>query len=109
MSLLPKPFHQVAAKSLGRQLFCSSQRRTTTGKSRNLEIFCFEPGALNTYKIIMPLNTSKYLETLSKDDLKKIWRTADCVCFDVDSTVVKEEGIDELAEFCGAGEAVKQW
>ena len=34
---------------------------------------------------------------------------ADAVCFDVDSTVVKEEGIDELAEFCGVGEEVKQW
>ncbi|XP_028400499.1 LOW QUALITY PROTEIN: phosphoserine phosphatase-like [Dendronephthya gigantea] len=57
----------------------------------------------------MPPNTRKYLETLSQDDLKEIWRTADCVCFDVDSTVVKEEGIDELAEFCGVGDAVRQW
>ncbi|CAN0329731.1 unnamed protein product [Discosporangium mesarthrocarpum] len=28
------------------------------------------------------------------------------VCFDVDSTVCTEEGIDILAEFCGAAEAV---
>jgi phosphoserine phosphatase len=28
------------------------------------------------------------------------------VCFDVDSTVCTDEGIDELAAFCGAGEAV---
>ncbi|KAJ8607761.1 hypothetical protein CTAYLR_008613 [Chrysophaeum taylorii] len=33
-------------------------------------------------------------------------RRADAVCFDFDSTVITEEGIDELAEFCGAGEAV---
>lgn len=39
----------------------------------------------------------------------KIWRNADAVCFDVDSTVCKDEGIDELAEFCGAGEAVAAW
>jgi phosphoserine phosphatase len=57
----------------------------------------------------MPTNTRKYLDTLTKDQLKEIWRTADAVCFDVDSTVVQEEGIDELAEFCGVGEAVKQW
>lgn len=32
--------------------------------------------------------------------------TADCVCFDVDSTVVNEEGIDVLADYLGQGEAV---
>ena len=31
---------------------------------------------------------------------------ADCVCFDVDSTVINEEGIDVLAEFLGKGEKV---
>jgi hypothetical protein len=31
---------------------------------------------------------------------------AQAVCFDVDSTVCTEEGIDVLAEFCGAAEAV---
>ncbi|CAM9804397.1 unnamed protein product, partial [Choristocarpus tenellus] len=30
------------------------------------------------------------------------------VCFDVDSTVCTEEGIDVLAEFCGASEAVAE-
>ncbi|KAL0364758.1 UNVERIFIED_CONTAM: Phosphoserine phosphatase, chloroplastic [Sesamum angustifolium] len=38
-----------------------------------------------------------------------VWRTADAVCFDVDSTVCVDEGIDELAEFCGAGKAVAEW
>lgn len=28
------------------------------------------------------------------------------VCFDVDSTVIREEGIDELAKFCGKGQEV---
>ena len=40
-----------------------------------------------------------------QDYLKK----ADAVCFDVDSTVCAEEGIDVLAAFCGAGEAVAAW
>lgn len=40
------------------------------------------------------------------DDVKAIWRTADAVTFDVDSTVVREEGIDELAKFCGKGDEV---
>ncbi|KAE8727796.1 Phosphoserine phosphatase [Hibiscus syriacus] len=39
----------------------------------------------------------------------KLWRSADAVCFDVDSTVCVDEGIDELAEFCGAGKAVAEW
>lgn len=39
----------------------------------------------------------------------QLWRSADAVCFDVDSTVCLDEGIDELAEFCGAGKAVADW
>lgn len=39
-------------------------------------------------------------------EAKEIIRTADIVCFDVDSTVIVEEGIDELAEFCGKGQEV---
>ncbi|GLJ09323.1 hypothetical protein SUGI_0106630 [Cryptomeria japonica] len=35
--------------------------------------------------------------------------SADAVCFDVDNTICIDEGIDELAEFCGAGEAVAAW
>ena len=38
-----------------------------------------------------------------------VWRNADAVCFDVDSTVCLDEGIDELAEHCGAGKAVAEW
>ncbi|XP_072262231.1 phosphoserine phosphatase [Pyxicephalus adspersus] len=40
--------------------------------------------------------------------LKELFRRADAVCFDVDSTVIKEEGIDELAKFCGVGDAVAE-
>ncbi|OEL14246.1 Phosphoserine phosphatase, chloroplastic [Dichanthelium oligosanthes] len=39
----------------------------------------------------------------------RTWCDADAVCFDVDSTVCLEEGIDELADFCRAGQAVAQW
>ncbi|KAG0554297.1 hypothetical protein M758_12G083100 [Ceratodon purpureus] len=37
------------------------------------------------------------------------WQNAQAVCFDVDSTVCEDEGIDELAAFCGAGDAVAAW
>jgi len=39
---------------------------------------------------------------------KGIWRSAQAVCFDVDSTVIQHEGIDELAKYCGKGAAVQQ-
>ncbi|XP_070499744.1 phosphoserine phosphatase isoform X2 [Chironomus tepperi] len=39
-------------------------------------------------------------------DAKRIIQSSDVVCFDVDSTVIIEEGIDELADFCGKGEEV---
>ena len=45
---------------------------------------------------------------VSEDEAKKLWRTADCVCFDVDSTVCMDEGLDELAKYLGKAEAVSE-
>lgn len=39
-------------------------------------------------------------------DAAQIVKNSQVVCFDVDSTVIKEEGIDELAKFCGKGQEV---
>ena len=36
-----------------------------------------------------------------------IWKKADAVCFDVDSTVIREEAIDQLAKFCGKGREIE--
>ena len=36
------------------------------------------------------------------------WKHADAVCFDVDSTVITQEGIDELARYMGKFEEVKK-
>lgn len=36
----------------------------------------------------------------------KLIKQSHIICFDVDSTVIVEEGIDELAQFCGKGEEV---
>lgn len=47
--------------------------------------------------------------TLKISEVLELWRSANAVCFDVDSTVCVDEGIDELADFCGAGEAVAEW
>eukprot|EP00904_Undaria_pinnatifida_P005881 jgi/Undpi1/2422/HiC_scaffold_13.g05803.m1 len=45
-------------------------------------------------------------EGLDVEGAKAALRKAQAVCFDVDSTVIAEEGIDVLADFCGAAEAV---
>lgn len=37
---------------------------------------------------------------------RTIWQNTDAVCFDVDSTVILEEGLDELAKFCNKGEEI---
>eukprot|EP00262_Sarcandra_glabra_P006125 TRINITY_DN1822_c0_g2_i1.p1 TRINITY_DN1822_c0_g2~~TRINITY_DN1822_c0_g2_i1.p1 ORF type:complete len:296 (-),score=47.91 TRINITY_DN1822_c0_g2_i1:90-977(-) len=52
---------------------------------------------------------ASFNNTLPSKEVLEIWRNADSVCFDVDSTVCVDEGIDELAEFCGAGKAVAEW
>uniref|UniRef100_A0A7D7L907 Glycerol-3-phosphate dehydrogenase [NAD(+)] n=1 Tax=Chlamydomonas sp. ICE-MDV TaxID=1983280 RepID=A0A7D7L907_9CHLO len=38
----------------------------------------------------------------------EIWRTADAVCFDVDCTCVKNDGLDVLAEFMGVAKEVEE-
>ncbi|XP_057950638.1 phosphoserine phosphatase, chloroplastic [Malania oleifera] len=61
---------------------------------------------------VQPLEASslgRFNNTLPSKEVLELWRNADAVCFDVDSTVCLDEGIDELAEFCGAGKAVAEW
>ena len=44
------------------------------------------------------------------NNAKQLWsKGPSAVCFDVDSTVVSEEGIDVLADHCGAGAEVASW
>ncbi|CAF1385353.1 unnamed protein product [Rotaria sp. Silwood1] len=48
------------------------------------------------------------VNTSNKQELiRQLWLTADCVCFDVDSTVCMEEAIDELAKFQQVGALVE--
>jgi len=42
----------------------------------------------------------------TEEQMKRIWRNADCVTFDVDSTVCIDEAIDEIAEYFDVGEKV---
>lgn len=43
---------------------------------------------------------------MTKPDIRSLWRSAQAVCFDVDSTVSPDEGIDVLAAHAGVGEQV---
>jgi phosphoserine phosphatase len=45
----------------------------------------------------------------SQDDVLARFGKCSIVCFDVDSTVIKEEGINVLAEYCGAGSKVAEY
>ncbi|KAM7279235.1 hypothetical protein ACFE04_006369 [Oxalis oulophora] len=79
----------------------------------------FQVGIMNQPKSFKSIAASVHPSEVSKlshfdntqpsKDIIEIWRKADAVCFDVDSTVCVDEGIDELAEFCGAGTAVAEW
>lgn len=48
------------------------------------------------------------MRDLSQKNVIDLWKSADCVCFDVDSTVCKNEAIDDLANFLGVGAQVEQ-
>ncbi|XP_037302845.1 phosphoserine phosphatase-like [Manduca sexta] len=70
--------------------------------------------ALYSLKSNLQYATLKTLSLVSisvmspQQTVQELFRNADCVCFDVDSTVIQDEGIDELAKFCGKGEEVKR-
>ncbi|KAG1366763.1 phosphoserine phosphatase, chloroplastic [Cocos nucifera] len=55
------------------------------------------------------ISGTQFDNTQPSKEVLEIWHGADAVCFDVDSTVCLDEGIDELADFCGAGKAVAEW
>ena len=44
----------------------------------------------------------------SRAECQAAWRCADAVCFDVDSTVIVDEGLDQLAAYCGKGEQIRK-
>ncbi|KAG8367634.1 hypothetical protein BUALT_Bualt16G0092600 [Buddleja alternifolia] len=83
--------------------------RVSIGRIRAMKT----PDSLNSAAAsVQPLEASaadRFDNTLPSKEVLELWRNVDAVCFDVDSTVCLDEGIDELAEFCGAGKAVAEW
>lgn len=44
----------------------------------------------------------------TEQECRETWRSVDAVCFDVDSTVITDEGLDQLGAFCGKSEEVQK-
>nr|GEY00438.1 phosphoserine phosphatase, chloroplastic [Tanacetum cinerariifolium] len=38
-----------------------------------------------------------------------LWQKVDVICFDVDSILCPDKGVDELAEICRSGKIVAEW
>jgi len=92
----PSPASQVAVRLPSPLFRCAKLRRSRSLLAAALEISKDGSAAV----LANSLPSQGAIETL---------RNADAVCFDVDSTVILDEGIDELADFCGAGKAVAEW
>ena len=58
-------------------------------------------------KVATTTTTTTNIPSNAQEYARKLWSTADCVCFDVDSTVCIEEAIDELAKFQEVGALVE--
>ena len=65
--------------------------------------------AVSGADIRVSLGANRVFEGLNVDNALEALAKADAVCFDVDSTVIQEEGIDVLADSLGKGEAVSAW
>ncbi|WAR25035.1 SERB-like protein, partial [Mya arenaria] len=77
-----------------RRLLLESQRLTTSSSK--------QPRFVRT-----ALLEKRSMSTV--EECKLVWQRADVVCFDVDSTLLKDEGLDELAEFCGVGAEITEF
>ncbi|TVU50134.1 hypothetical protein EJB05_01491 [Eragrostis curvula] len=97
-SFIRSPPNWHLARVFGNPLFCNAiPSNPPISREVSQEVFKNIPWSLNS---------ENYWP--SKEAIAT-WRDADAVCFDFDSTVCLDEGIDELAVFCGAGAEVAEW
>ncbi|KAL8230736.1 hypothetical protein R6Q57_000520 [Mikania cordata] len=87
----------------------SSNRRVFYGPIRMMAPSNSSNSKAGAVKPLTASSLGRLDNTLPSKEVLDLWQKADAVCFDVDSTVCVDEGIDELAEFCGAGKAVAEW
>lgn len=57
---------------------------------------------------VVDFKTKSSSQKVSMNLCKEVWRKADAVCFDVDSTVCRDEAIDELAKFVNKSKEVSE-
>uniref|UniRef100_A0A1D1YVD3 phosphoserine phosphatase n=1 Tax=Anthurium amnicola TaxID=1678845 RepID=A0A1D1YVD3_9ARAE len=91
-------------------LFCPQQvnalNHLLIGRNRSHCPLTLVASSVQPSKTVAP---AQFNNTLPSKEVLEIWCNVNAVCFDVDSTVCLDEGIDELADFCGAGKAVAEW
>ena len=64
------------------------------------------PSSKSPHSTMPNISTAAVAST--EEEVKAAWKNADCVCFDVDSTVCTDEGVDELAAFLSVGKEVAE-
>lgn len=100
----------IQEKSVFLPKFCSRAKKISFGC--NIRMMKNPKSLTLVAASVQPQEASKPGSSNNKlpsKEVLEVWQSADAVCFDVDSTVCLDEGIDELAEFCGAGKAVAEW
>ncbi|PWZ29844.1 Phosphoserine phosphatase, chloroplastic [Zea mays] len=116
----PSPASQVAVRLPSPLFRCAKLRRSRSLLAAALEISKDGSAAVLANSLPSQGSSSFFFfsgleagwnpaRRMFKDRAIETLRNADAVCFDVDSTVILDEGIDELADFCGAGKAVAEW
>lgn len=61
-----------------------------------------------TFHLLINNKASRTKKGMTALSIPDVLERATAVCFDVDSTLIREEGIDRLAEACGVGEEVEK-
>ncbi|KAJ3675562.1 hypothetical protein LUZ60_004604 [Juncus effusus] len=109
IKLRANPTHRLCTRQF--VLTKPSYLQSINGKSLKSFSISVKPSKNPNFSVKAALEVSKSSmdTTLPSREVLEIWRNANAVCFDVDSTVCLDEGIDELADFCGAGQAVAEW
>ncbi|KAG4079340.1 hypothetical protein HA402_008032 [Bradysia odoriphaga] len=88
---------------LGLVAITAAENPSATSVIRNRPTTAKTPNGNSAYSNMTNVDQDK---SKNASEAAQIIRNSQVVCFDVDSTVIEEEGIDELAKFCGKGQEV---
>mmetsp|Transcript_3215 Transcript_3215/g.3067 ORF Transcript_3215/g.3067 Transcript_3215/m.3067 type:complete len:326 (-) Transcript_3215:133-1110(-) len=114
-AFLPRNIHSDTSVSATTTSTVSSiQNHFLMGKVReNKDVSAMKrllsTAAMSSGESILASFTNKSFEGTAISSAMEALAKADAVCFDVDSTVIQEEGIDVLADSLGKGKEVAEW